>query len=384
MFNRIIPLLFIGFTWGQIDEDYDMLSKEIHTYADSLAQLIPIGSSVYIADHSDFDGLTSYFGKYVADQLSKHLSKNQNFTIADRNSIQILIDQQKLKYIGVIDENMAKQFEKILGADIIISGTITEFEKKLNIDTRIVTVNNSYIIANTGYSIKKTNDISRLIATTILKNEKEKKELIREQEKIFSEIKFEKEKSLARLDEYRQKKLSEIEDEYNNRIKKFDLDQQKIVESFHMEDQESINKIIYLKNDNNTLYSLELNKKITELENEYSEKTDVLNALKLKHEQIANIDSEIEILHQKIDKVSGKLSLLKMGMTVDDVRQIMGDRFIYNGMCGNFGKYILVFSNRTLIKACKVGDVYTQFGDNAVVNDCHDCDDMEVKNLIKY
>ena len=85
-----------------------------------------------------------------------------------------------------------------------------------------------------------------------------------------------------------------------------------------------------------------------------------------------------------IDKVSGKLSLLKMGMTVDDVRYIMGDRFIYNGMCGNFGKYVLVFSNRTLIKACKIGDLYTQFGDTAIVNDCHDCDDMEVKNLIKY
>ena len=40
--------------------------------------------------------------------------------------------------------------------------------------------------------------------------------------------------------------------------------------------------------------------------------------------------------------------------------------------------------HNTLIKACKIGEIYTQFGEYAVVNDCEDCDDMEVKNLLKY
>ena len=172
--------------------------------------------------------------------------------------------------------------------------------------------------------------------------------------------------------------------EYNKRIQRLVIEQDKIIEGFQLEEQDLLKRIINLKNDSNTLYSLELSKKITEYEEEYGEKVDALNELKIKYDQIATIDSEIEKLHEKIDRVSGKLSLLKMGMTVDDVRLIMGDRFIYNGMCGNFGKYILVFSNSTLIKACKVGALYTQFGDAAIVNDCHDCDDMEVPNLIKY
>ena len=41
-------------------------------------------------------------------------------------------------------------------------------------------------------------------------------------------------------------------------------------------------------------------------------------------------------------------------------------------------------TNNTLIKACKVGEIYAQFGEYAIVNDCEDCDDMEVKNLLKY
>ena len=71
-----------------------------------------------------------------------------------------------------------------------------------------------------------------------------------------------------------------------------------------------------------------------------------------------------------------------MGMTAEDVTQIMGPRFNYDGRCGNFGKYALVFTNNTLIKACKIGEIYTQFGEYAVVNDCEDCDDMEVKTFL--
>ena len=93
------------------------------------------------------------------------------------------------------------------------------------------------------------------------------------------------------------------------------------------------------------------------------------------------IESKISL---KVPSKGKKLSILKMGMTDEDVTQIMGPRFNYDGRCGNFGKYVLVFTNNTLIKACKIGEIYTQFGEYAVVNDCEDCDDMEVKNLLKY
>ena len=289
-----------------------------------------------------------------------------------------------MQYNGVIDKRMSEQLEKIVGADIIITGTITEFEKMLKIDSEIATVRDSYIIANTNCSIKKTNEVSKIIASIMLKIENNKKELTDYKQKVFTDIEQEKGKYLTEIEEFRKEKLNELKIEYDQRKNTLISQQNQYIESFESGDQELIKKIVNLKEDNNTLYSLELNNMIADLEEEYLEKFEVLKRLKSKQENISNIDSDIEKLHQKIDKVSGKLSLLKMGMTVDDVRQIMGDRFIYNGMCGNFGKYILVFSNRTLIKACKIGDLYTQFGDAAIVNDCHDCDDMEVKNLIKY
>ena len=47
------------------DED-DFLTLTINAYADSLSNLLPMGSTVFIKDHSDFNGVTSYFGKYLS------------------------------------------------------------------------------------------------------------------------------------------------------------------------------------------------------------------------------------------------------------------------------------------------------------------------------
>ena len=46
-----------------------------------------------------------------------------------------------------------------------------------------------------------------------------------------------------------------------------------------------------------------------------------LASLKEKN-QISTLDADIEALHEEIDKVSGKLSILKMGMTAEDVIQL--------------------------------------------------------------
>ena len=383
MAKWIILIVSVSFLFGE-EKNIDILSQEIQSYADSIDLLIPIGSSVYIAEHSDFNGKTSFFGKYFADQLAIHLSNNDHFDLVDRNSVQIYMDYQNFKYNGVIDDRMSDQLEKIVGADIIVTGTITEFEKMLKIDSEISTIRDSYVIANTQCMIKKTDDMAKIIASIMLKVEKEKEDLEKYQLKIYDEIERERLRFSEEIEKFRKEKISELEAEYTKRIKILLKQQNDYIESFDSGDQELIRKIINLKEDNNTLYSLELNNLIAKLEQDYLEKFEVLKKLKTKQENISTIDNDIEELHQNIDKVSGKLSLLKMGMTVDDVRYIMGDRFIYNGMCGNFGKYVLVFSNRTLIKACKIGDLYTQFGDTAIVNDCHDCDDMEVKNLIKY
>ena len=384
MVNRLLLILFIGLVFSNEDEITNPLLKELHVYADSLSLEIPLGSSVYIADHTDFGGLSSYFGGFVADQLYNHLSSNDDFTILDRNPVQIILDQQNLQALDIMDERVAKMFMDVVSAEIVVFGTITEFANKINIISKVVSLNDLEIISTARYSIKKTKSIASLVANVYTKNKQDEERLEKDKQEIYLSIENQNKKLNEDLEKFKNEKLAIIKREYDIRVKNLELEEEKIIKSFSLDYQDIIKELINQKSQNSDLYSSELTKELFRLETEFKEKKAELASLKKKREQISTLDADIEALHEEIDKVSGKLSILKMGMTDEDVTQIMGPRFNYDGRCGNFGKYVLVFTNNTLIKACKIGEIYTQFGEYAVVNDCEDCDDMEVKNLLKY
>ena len=384
MLNRLLIILFIGLAHGNEEKITNPLLKEIHAYADSLSFEIPLGSSVYIADHTDFGGSSSYFGGFVADQLFDYLSTNEDFTILDRNPVQIIIDQQNLQTLDIMNERVAKMFMDVVSAEIVVFGTITEFANKININSKVVSLNDLEIISTAKYSIKKTKGIASLVADVYTKIKQGEEKLINDKQEIYLSIENQNKKLNADLEKFKSEKLSIIKREYDIRVKNLELEEEKIIKSFSLDYQDIIKELINQKSQNSDLYSSELTKELFSLETEFKEKKAELASLKKKREQISTLDADIESLHEEIDKVSGKLSILKMGMTAEDVTQIMGPRFNYDGRCGNFGKYVLVFTNNTLIKACKIGEIYTQFGEYAVVNDCEDCDDMEVKNLLKY
>ena len=384
MLNRVLLILLVGFVYTEDDKTANPLLEEIHSYADTLSLEIPLGSSVYIADHTDFGGSSTYFGRFVADQLFNHLSSNDDFTILDRNPIQIILDQQNLEALDIMDERVAEMFQGVVGAEIVIFGSITEFANKVNIISKVVSLNDLEIISTAKYSIKKTKNLASLIAEVYTKNKNDEEKLVQNKQEIYLSIENQNKKFEEDLDKFKNEKLAIIKREYDMRIKNLALEEEKIIKSFSLEYQDIIKELVKQKSQNSELYSSELTKELFRLENEFKEKKSELASLKRKKDQISTLDADIEALHEEIDKVSGKLSILKMGMTAEDVIQIMGPRFNYDGRCGNFGKYVLVFTNNTLIKACKIGEIYTQFGEYAVVNDCEDCDDMEVKNLLKY
>ena len=157
--NKIILMLLVFSLYGNDDKEPNLLLNEIKNYADTLSLEIPLGSSVYIADHTDFGGLSSYFGGFVADQLFQHLSSNQDYTILDRNPVQIILDQQNLRALDIMNEKVAKTFMDVVSAEIVIFGTITEFANKININSKVVSLNDLEIISTAKYSIKKIKEL---------------------------------------------------------------------------------------------------------------------------------------------------------------------------------------------------------------------------------
>ncbi|MBT5215859.1 hypothetical protein HOM13_03930 [Candidatus Woesearchaeota archaeon] len=283
-------------------KDNDILSKTIYSYADSLSQLLPIGSTVFINDHSDFNGVISYFGKYVAVKISNRLTKNKNFTVVDRNSIELILKEQKFQYSGAVDEKTAVELGKMVGASVIVFGTITEFTNKVSIDSKILSVKTAKVIGTTDYSINKTKDVADLIATVISSSEKQKKELEAQRQKILQQIDLERENKLAGLE----------------------------------------------------LEERQLKQKIINLEREYREKSVVLKEYKVQQEKLRKIENEIQEINARLNNSHIGVKKLRLGMRMSEVSKILGVKIKSTNF--TYGQWYLIFAGGddggVLLKGC--------------------------------
>jgi curli biogenesis system outer membrane secretion channel CsgG len=66
-------------------------------------------------------------GDGMADMLTTALVKSGKYTVVERKEINSLLDEQKLGQSGVVTEQSAAQVGKMLGVELAVVGSITEF-----------------------------------------------------------------------------------------------------------------------------------------------------------------------------------------------------------------------------------------------------------------
>ncbi len=112
-------------------------------------------------------------GAIVAEAFTTALVKDGRFEVVERALLVKIIEEQKLGQTGLIDTNSTVELGKILGVNIIISGSIMHNEKRIDLYARAINVKSASIIAaenvssNTGEALQETvNDT----ATKIVRN----------------------------------------------------------------------------------------------------------------------------------------------------------------------------------------------------------------------
>ena len=80
---------------------------------------------------SEFENLSAYgqrrLGKGISDILSTELSKTNSFILLEREKLEAIMKEQTLGQTGFINEQTAPELGKLLGANAIITGSITQF-----------------------------------------------------------------------------------------------------------------------------------------------------------------------------------------------------------------------------------------------------------------
>jgi len=109
-----------------------------------------VSSNVVVAvtELSYADGRESPDGYIVAERLTAELSHAQAVKAIERSKIEAVLSELKLQQSGVVDPSAAKDIGKLLGADQVIVGTLTELPaKQLELNLRMVSVESGEITA---------------------------------------------------------------------------------------------------------------------------------------------------------------------------------------------------------------------------------------------
>jgi TolB-like protein len=99
-------------------------------------------------------------GKIVAEWFITALVQEGRFDVIERRLLEKVIEEQKIGVSGIVDEVSASKLGKVLGAKIVITGTVLEFQNVLEVNARILEVESSSIIA--AENVKSSSGAARL------------------------------------------------------------------------------------------------------------------------------------------------------------------------------------------------------------------------------
>ena len=142
------------------DEESTALSsvRELaHRLENSLKESTHITRRVAIIDFEDLNTKSQELnlGKVLSEMLTVEILKSGEYEVVERNQLKGVMRELRLGLAGIIDSSSAKEVGRILGADAIIGGSITEVGNFFNISARVIDVETARILIAEEKEIKQ-------------------------------------------------------------------------------------------------------------------------------------------------------------------------------------------------------------------------------------
>jgi curli biogenesis system outer membrane secretion channel CsgG len=110
---------------------------------------------IIIADFATVEGKITRFSRYIPDKLTSYFARSKNFSVLERALIDKVIEEHKFQASPFVDEDSTQEFGKLLGAETIITGTISELGNAFYINTKAVDVTKGNILTSLDVEIKR-------------------------------------------------------------------------------------------------------------------------------------------------------------------------------------------------------------------------------------
>ena len=93
---------------------------------------------IAIRDFEVIMGRNKEVAKYVQEDITTALVNSGQFNVVERLKLQSVLDELKLAQLGLTDPEGAKQIGKLLGANVILTGTLAATGEEWNVNLRLI------------------------------------------------------------------------------------------------------------------------------------------------------------------------------------------------------------------------------------------------------
>lgn len=104
-------------------------------------------SKILVADYLNLDNQQDKFGSYLAEDFSALFSRNSNsFRVIERSRLNLLLQEQKLKAAGLLDQKTVSELGKIIGVEAVITGKYQVVGDFLKLWIKVIDIEKSELI----------------------------------------------------------------------------------------------------------------------------------------------------------------------------------------------------------------------------------------------
>ena len=110
-------------------------------------QILLAKKIIAIKDFEVIMGQNKEVAKYVQEDLTTALVNSGQFNVVERSKLKSVLDELQLAQTGLVDPASVKQVGKLLGADIILTGTLAPTGDEWNVNLRVINTETGLIAA---------------------------------------------------------------------------------------------------------------------------------------------------------------------------------------------------------------------------------------------
>jgi TolB-like protein len=130
------------------------------------------GKRAAVVDFVNLKGDPTEFGRYLAEELSVALPAcGPSLNLADRTYVKAILAENKLSEKGLISPATARHAAQLIGADLLLIGTITPFGGTVRVTAKLLGAGDGSLVASAGMDLPRTAAVDKLLESDALQSD---------------------------------------------------------------------------------------------------------------------------------------------------------------------------------------------------------------------